>query len=342
MLTLLQITERSQVAEARRLVSTEAFAIDFDEEGAGKLALVVTEAGTNLLKHAGGGSIIIRSLVSNGVEGIEILALDKGPGMADLSACMRDGYSTGGSPGTGLGAIARVSDEFDIYTLPGQGTVLMARFWKSAPPTPPSNGSSRLSKRLSIEALSVPMPGEEVCGDGWWSEHAAGRAQILVADGLGHGPMAAAAAMAAQAMFRENIGRPPSTIVELMHGALRSTRGAAASITEVDLEERCVRHCGVGNIAGAVVIDQKVHRMISHNGTLGHEVRKVQEFTYPWMPGALLLLHSDGLGTQWDLGNYPGLLKKHLSVIAAVLFRDYTRGRDDATVVVAREEEEDS
>jgi hypothetical protein len=79
--------------------------------------------------------------------------------------------------------------------------------------------------------------------------------------------------------------------------------------------------------------------MVSYNGTVGHEVRKIQEFTYQWPQQGLLVMHSDGLKTQWRLDRYPGLMHKHPSLIAGVLYRDFNRGRDDVTVLVAREEE---
>ena len=75
--------------------------------------------------------------------------------------------------------------------------------------------------------------------------------------------------------------------------------------------------------------------MVSYNGTVGHEVRKIREFTYLWPKGGLLVMHSDGLGTQWRLDRYPGLIARHPSLIAGVLYRDFNRGRDDVTVLVA-------
>jgi hypothetical protein len=76
--------------------------------------------------------------------------------------------------------------------------------------------------------------------------------------------------------------------------------------------------------------------MTSHNGTLGHELRKIQEFSFPWEPESLLIMHSDGLGSRWDLSQYPGIMRKHASMIAAVLYRDFERQRDDVTVLVAK------
>jgi anti-sigma regulatory factor (Ser/Thr protein kinase) len=318
------------------MATTEAGRLGLADSDAAKLSLAVTEIGTNLVKHAGGGEIILRRIESALWRGIEVLALDRGPGMRDVDECMRDGFSTGGSPGTGLGAIARVADQFDIYTYPGRGTALMARFQAGM-----AQPADVRTDRIEIEAIVIPKSGETIAGDAWASGPVRHGAQILVADGLGHGPLAGAAAGAAVKAFHECLGESPTALIETMHGALRSTRGAAAAVAEIDTERGAVRFAGVGNIASAVMIDDRVHRMVSHNGTLGHELRKVHEFTYPWMRGALLIMHSDGLTTHWDLAAYPGLRLRHPSVIAAVLYRDHSRGRDDVTVLVARQEEEE-
>jgi hypothetical protein len=118
--------------------------------------------------------------------------------------------------------------------------------------------------------------------------------------------------------------------------ALRSTRGAAAAVVKIDRSTGRAAFAGVGNIA-ATITGEKVHRMVSHNGIVGHEFRRVQEFLYPWTPESLIVMASDGLMTQWTLDPYPGLLSHHLSIAAAVLYRDFSRGRDDTTVVIARE-----
>jgi hypothetical protein len=77
--------------------------------------------------------------------------------------------------------------------------------------------------------------------------------------------------------------------------------------------------------------------MVSRNGTAGHIAPKVQEFHYPVPSGAIMVMFSDGLGTHWDLRAYPGLLQRSAAVIAGVLYRDFSRRKDDVTVVVARE-----
>jgi len=179
------VTEESQVGEARRAAAILAASLGFDAIGCGEVALVVTEAANNQLKHARRGKIVLRPLEEDGVVGIEILALDQGAGMADVRRCQLDGFSTATSPGTGLGAMARLADFLDLYSLPQAGTALVARLWARAP------RPALLRHNLQVAALSLPKQGQEVCGDNWAVHQDRRRTLCLVVDGLGHGPLAA-------------------------------------------------------------------------------------------------------------------------------------------------------
>jgi anti-sigma regulatory factor (Ser/Thr protein kinase) len=299
-----------------------------DETGVGKVALLVTELGTNLVKHAVGGQIIISEV---GEQGVEVLSLDRGPGITNVTECMRDGYSSAGSPGTGLGALARLSSEYDIHSVPHKGTSVVVRLTRENSP------AARRAKNVKTGVVCIPKPGEEQCGDGWAVVTLPDRYLCAVADGLGHGPLAAKASAEALRCFREQSHRAPKEIVERVHDAIRGTRGAAFAVAQVNPRENVVRFSGVGNI-GATVLEGPVSRhMVSQNGTAGSEVRRVTEFTYPWSETALLIMHSDGLLTRWDLSLYPGLVARDPSLVAGVLYRDFSRGADDSTVVVFKE-----
>jgi anti-sigma regulatory factor (Ser/Thr protein kinase) len=327
----LPVTDISRVAEARRAATELAGRLGFSEAGVGNVALVVTEAATNLVKHATAGEILLyalRSGQSGQIGGIGMLALDRGPGMTNVAKCLRDGYSTIGGPGTGLGAIRRLATSFDIHSAPGAGTVLLARLWSEPLPARPTF--------LEVGGVSLAKPGEEVSGDEWAIAWFPERALILVADGLGHGPGAAEAAREAVHTFHEHAALTPAAIVGTIHGALRSTRGAAVAVAEIIPPQKTVRFAGVGNISGVVHSTEGSRNMVSYNGTAGHTVSKIKEFTYPWPTNALLILYSDGLATRLHPEHYPGLIKRHPDLIAATLYRDYARGRDDATVVVAQ------
>jgi anti-sigma regulatory factor (Ser/Thr protein kinase) len=301
----------------------------FDETDAGRVSLVATELATNLVKHAGGGSLLAEPFDDADGSGIELLALDKGPGMADVQRCFQDGYSTAGSPGTGLGAISRVADRHAVFSRPGQGTVIMARCRQSSRRKLPAG-------RPEIGAVSVPYPGEVECGDGWAHVSEKGRETLLVSDGSGHGAAAAKAAQIAVSYFRDNARHDLSTLATGLHRVLAATRGAALAVVRLDLVRHVAAIVGIGNISTQLVAGGKVHRMVSHNGTAGHVAPRVQEFSYPYVGRPLLIMHSDGIGTRWDLATYPGLATLHPSLIAGVLLRDHRRARDDATVVTLR------
>lgn len=328
---VLPILESSQVGEARRIALALASSLGFNETERGKVGIVVSEVATNLVKHAKEGKLILQTLEKNQIGGIEILALDKGPGISNLSECMRDGFSTAGTPGTGLGACLRLCDLFEIHSVPNLGTALLSQLYAQP------NLKQPQTNNLEIGAVYLPKIGEEVSGDAWAIQQDSHRSLLLVVDGLGHGPLAAQASIDAVRIFRENLSKSPKQILEAAHSALRSTRGAAMAIAQIDFEQQTLHFAGVGNIAATIISGEETQSLVSYNGTVGHEVRKIQEFAYPWPKNGILVMSSDGLATQWRLSRYPGLAAKHPTLIAGVLYRDFNRERDDVTVLVARE-----
>ncbi|XHX75935.1 MAG: ATP-binding SpoIIE family protein phosphatase [Stenomitos frigidus ULC029] len=324
------INESSQTGEARRTALALADRLGFKETERGKLGIVVTELANNLIRHAHGGVLLLRAIEQATTLGIEILSLDKGPGIVDVDVCLEDGYSTAGTSGNGLGAVRRLSNFFEVYSIADKGTALLAHLWADP-------AATLGEKTLEIGVVCLPKLGEDVSGDAWASQIEPHRILLLVADGLGHGPAAASASAAAVRSFQDNHHRSPPAIIEAAHGALRSTRGAALAITEIDFEQQTVCFAGIGNIAGSIFSLTNHHNLVSYNGTVGHELRKIQAFNHPWYAHGLLIMHSDGLSTQWRLDRYPGLSQKHPSLIAGVLYRDFHRERDDVTVLVAKE-----
>lgn len=323
----LAITDESGIGAARRVASAWADAMGFDPTRKGKLALVVTEAASNVFFHARGGEILLRRLQADGVPGIEVLAVDRGKGMQNFAQCAVDGYSTRGTAGTGLGSIARNSDVFDAFSLPERGTVLLAQVW---------NGTqSERAGELKCGAVCVALQGEEVTGDGYAVLTQSGRTRILLMDGLGHGQGAADATVAGLRAFYADPGLGPTESIQRLHEALRPTRGAALAVVEIEPDTQSLRFAGVGNCSGSIhdPAAQRPQGLASHNGTVGAQLPRIHEFQHRWPPDGLLILHSDGVGTRWSLDDYPGLARRHPSVIAGVLYRDFSRQRDDSTVL---------
>lgn len=315
----ISISDAAHIDAARRQIVRLASELTGDETLLGKLTVVVQEAARNLINHAGGGEL----LYSQSEGSLRLLCIDQGPGMQNVAQCLTDSYSTAGTMGAGLGAIQRMSDHFDLFSQPGQGTVLFAQFdLPGLSHVPP--------ERFSVGAVCTPYPGEEICGDAW----AIKDNRVMIADGLGHGYAASVASQKAREVFLEhNLSLPLEALLEQMHRALTSTRGGAISIAEILLEQRQVRFCGMGNVAGMILTD-KQRSMVSSNGTVGYRIGRVQSFSYPWEPDGVLLLASDGIGTKLNLSNYSGLYGRHPAVIAGLVHRDYKRLNDDATVVV--------
>jgi len=324
---ILEVSDRSHVAAVRRDATALAERRHMTADESGRIALVVTEIATNLLKHGSGGHIALNTFDDASGKGVELIALDKGNGIADIPKALVDGFSTSGTPGNGLGIIQRQANLMTIFSRPEKGTVLVARIAANDPE--PSHAAV-------IGAIAAPYPGETVCGDGWAYTPSPHGNMLLLADGSGHGPHAEHAAGIAINIFRKNASEACSRIIELIHRALAPTRGAAVAIARVDMTAKVVRYVGVGNIVGAAIIGGQVKRMVSHNGTAGMLSPRISEFTYPFDTPPTVILHSDGLTSKWNLDDYPGLSIAHPSVIAGVMFRDFRRGRDDATVLAMR------
>lgn len=312
------------MGEARRAAAAQALELGLDELARGRVALAVTEMATNLLKHAGNGQVLLAPTPDGA---LDLLALDQGPGMRGVADCLRDGVSTVGTNGGGLGAIRRAASRFDVYSQPGQGTVVYAGF---AAPL-----ASAIARPL-YAGLSLAKQWEGVCGDAWSAAPRPAGMDFVVADGLGHGPEAHVAACRAIGLWDAH-GRSqgPAAVLEEAHRGLKGTRGAALACVRFTNNPPALTFAGLGNIGGVIVDPAlKMRQLVSYNGTAGVEARHFRAFEYPVSPLSVVVLFSDGLISRWSLEAYPGLLRRHPAVIAGVLLRDYNRERDDVTVLV--------
>lgn len=330
------VEEASQVGEARRAAIRLAESLAYDEEASGRVALVVTELGNNLVRHARQGRLLIAPVLNDqGERVVEVLSLDTGPGIANPVACMTDGYSTGGTPGTGLGAARRLSEEFDVFSQVPAGTVILARVASKrktggAPSVPPRRNV------FSVAGVALAAPRETVCGDGWSVAFDGMRALVFVADGLGHGGPAAEASVLAARVFEGAPFGAPEDVLGKVHQALRVTRGAAIAIADVTWDDRAVVFAGVGNVVGRLISGVEDRALLSQHGTAGVQVPTIRGVRYGWPLHGALIVHSDGLTTRWKLNDCLEILQHHPAVIAGWLMRDHCRGNDDATVVVLK------
>ncbi|WP_018409413.1 ATP-binding SpoIIE family protein phosphatase [Methylocystis rosea] len=324
---LLPVDDPSRVAEVRRAATQLALSQDFPEEAVGRIAIVATELATNILKHAGKGEFSINLFDDADGQGVELMALDRGPGLVDVAKCLGDGYSTFGSRGSGLGAAQRLSSVFGIYSKPSMGAAVLARFRR--------NGAASKTQFVTGSVV-VTCPGESICGDAWTATENGGKIDVLVVDGTGHGPFASEAGARALSTFSSCKNQTVAQHVERIHQGLRPTRGAAVGLARLTVASGQVEFCGVGNISGAIIGAAEARSLVSYNGMAGNGTPTIRTFQYSLAPGGVIILHSDGLSARWNVAQYPGLFGAHPALIAGVLARDYRRGRDDATVVVLR------
>ena len=327
---LLRIKDSSQVGEARRLACSLWSKLSNDELRLAQVALIATELATNLIKHTNGagGCLILCPVYETAALGMDILAIDQGPGIANMAEALRGGYSTTGSSGVGLGAVGRLSSVFDIFSGAGKGTGVLSRVLVPWP--------SEIPPALNVGTVCLPIDGEAECGDAWAVKQATSSTLLLLADGLGHGPNAAEAANLAVTIFKNAALASPLELLRQIHSGLGKTRGAAVAVADICFATQVISYAALGNIVGRIFCGAKSQTMVGCNGTAGFEARNIVEFCYPWPEGGRVVLHSDGLKTHWHLDDYPGLAQRHPALIAGVLFRDHRRPHDDCLVVVAK------
>ncbi|MFJ9606171.1 ATP-binding protein [Kitasatospora sp. NPDC101176] len=377
-------------------------------ERVAEVGLAVSEAATNLRRHAVDGSLLLRVVRTDSEAAVEFVALDSGPGMADVPRSLTDGVSSGGTLGIGLGAIVRLADTFDVHSLPGRGTAMTARFWNHTP----GGRRAAAGREAVVAGVTRPMSGQELCGDAWaarpvrvappagpdrapagagagrsrrqtadgtvldWSvltgaarrpaqpplqdpgtpvsspggpirstgpvgstaDPTTGAFLVMFVDGLGHGPLAAKAALDAVAAFRRSVARTPEAVLSDVHGALRAGRGGAVAVALVEPAAQRIGFCGVGNISTFVVAPSTGTRrsLPSAPGIVGHQMPALHTVRHRLAPGSAVVMHSDGLTDRWQAQAFAGVLE-HLPVTAAAhLLREAGVRRDDAGVLVAK------
>ena len=319
----LRVEEPSAAAACRGAALALASRLDFPAVRADQVALAVTEAASNLHKHASQGAMLLRISREGGRPGIEMVTIDAGPGVQDTGAALRDGHSTSGTLGIGLGAIRRLADFYDLYSAPGHGTVLVARFWPQ-----PRPGQARYA------GLVRPITGETECGDTFGVAETDSSITGVLCDGLGHGPLAATAAMEAVTAMLEEPAAEPAVLVERAHRRMSHTRGGAIGVVQVT--GPVIRFAGLGNIVAMTLADGARKGMLSVPGIAGHQARTIRQFEYDAPPGAAIILHSDGISHRWEPRLLPGLNARDPLVIGAALLAKAGTRRDDAGVLVLK------
>lgn len=342
----LEIKDEAHVGTARRVVHRFASGLGFDEKALAEIDIVVQEIGMNAARYATNGGWLHYTTPLGSTHGLELFYWDTGPGIYDLDRAIRDGVSTSGSLGAGLGAIRRLTDEFDVYSTvrvtsrlsfserrTSHGTAILVRKWVAGALDDEMKGSME-ARRFGV--WTRRHPGEEVSGDAYFIRTRNRATLLAVIDGLGHGEGAKEAADVAQDALDEWQGEPLDELLHAAHDALRSTRGAVIGAALIDEAKSRFHFAGVGNIMVRVFNGPEHISPLSTNGTLGARLGRLRVWSYSWSPGTTVIMASDGLSAAWDIESYPGLLGRCPQLMAGVLMRDYGRDADDATVLVAR------
>ncbi len=327
----INLPDRTYQASVRSEMRRIAESIGFTGHRMGELEIIIAELTSNISKHTrAGGYFLVRPLTGE-MPGIEIISIDEGPGIRMASDMMKDGLSTTRTLGQGLGAIQRLASVFDIFSLTGWGTILLTRTYIK------KTDKARASKSLHVYGLNVNKPGESVSGDAWHFIQTARNTRIMIIDGLGHGVSAKQAADEAIQNFISEPGATPTDQLHSLHPALKRTRGGVVNVVYLDETNNQLSYSGVGNISMKVISANSSKGCFSYNGIVGHIMPSViNNHILQWQPNDLIILHSDGISGRWDLGKYPGILTHHPLLLCAAIYKDHTRGTDDATVVVAK------
>lgn len=325
--TWLRLEEASGVGTTRRAATALGTRLGLSQSRRDELAIVVTELATNIVNHVGHGTIVLRPALEIVGPGIDVLSIDDGPGIRAVRAAVRDGTSTAGTLGVGLGAVVRLADRCDVYTQRGIGTVVLVTISEQRTATAPPRTA----------ALIRPLTGETESGDAWAIVQERGIRRLLLVDGLGHGPLAARAAQQATRTFAQlPIAATVTTVLEAIHRDLAATRGAAAAVVRIVLATGEVTFAGAGNVSTFIVGGERRETLLSAPGILGHQIRHVREITAHADAEAAVVMHSDGLSEKWSMDDYPNVLSFPPDMLAGALMRDVATRRDDAGVLVSR------
>ena len=325
-----QIDDRSLVAFIKREIHNLAVNNGFSTHRAAEVDIIVSELTSNLIKYAERGELLYRIHAGeNGTE-IQIYCIDNGAGIDNLQRIMNDGFSTANTLGQGLGAIKRLSNEFQIFSIRNWGTVQYIRIANTTQDMPER-------KTLDFAAIQVCLPGEVVCGDGYHVKYTTGGFQIFVGDGLGHGANANIAVEEAIKAFRICREKDPAEIIRDIHSSVRKTRGLVATIATVDYKSAQWTICGVGNISTRIFNGVESKTYTPYNGIVGHNIpRTINNTIVPYEKHQTIVMHSDGVKNRWNLSDLQSIMKYEPEMIAAALYKDQMRGTDDATVFVGK------
>jgi len=344
------ISDISDIGNQRREAVALGKEVGFSPIDSEEIAILITEMITNMIDHGGaqGRVIMCRVQDKDKNQGIELWAIDNGPGLTDLYQAFKDGYSSKHSLGFGLGTIQRFSDEIEtgIETIPKefqeingsgtvQGLVICSRKWLA------QNRWIGRNRNITIGAASRPKPGERINGDSFLIRHLSSTQTLtVVADGLGHGINAHEASQLAVKSIEAKASLPLPEIIKHTHKKLIGTRGATVGAALIQTDLNKVSFVGMGNIEARIITPQNKHALISLGGIVGLKIRSPRVYEYEYGADEFLALYSDGINSSWqnDCENWD----EHPQKIAEYILNKFSRDHDDATILIIKFSPENS
>jgi anti-sigma regulatory factor (Ser/Thr protein kinase) len=327
------ISSPAEVIAIRRISKEMAKDIGFDERVQEEIVLVVSELASNIIKYASRGIVTLTPVDLSQKNGLMIEASDRGPGFNENTA-LKDGFSSSGTLGCGLGAVNRMMDEFDIYTDEnGQtGTRIVCKRWLRDKSRSTSSGQCP----FDIGIVSKPKHGETVNGDSFVIKHGNEQSLIAVIDGVGHGRLAHQAAQSARYYIEGHSELPFMDIFRGVDRACRSSRGVVMALASFDWNQMKLTFASVGNIEVKVFGAQEKFKFIVRRGIVGKNAPNPVITENDWRTDYVLALHSDGLSTHWNWNDFPDHSDRSAQFIAEHMHRALEKNNDDTTLIIVK------
>lgn len=328
------VSQYADIISARQFAKLLADDLGFDESNQEEISIIVTELSTNLIKHAIRGKLSIMPGMHNGNRGVMIISEDDGPGF-DFEEALKDGMSTRNTLGFGLGAINRLSHELE-YGKKHQNSVgsqIICKKWLK-PKTYVPIKSTR--EKVDIGVVTSPKPGQTVNGDQIIILNEENTTLVAVIDGVGHGIFAHKAACAAKQYVESHSILPIKSIFHGVERACYATNGVVMALALINWSSMKLVFGSIGNINARIGNNDEKFDLIVRRGILGRHAPDPYISEGNWKLGMSLVLHSDGLTSQWNWSSYTQYLQKPSQFIAEQMFRDLHSENDDATLVFVK------
>lgn len=313
------------------------------------LATVVAELGSNILKYAGHGHIRIQHLRSGYLSGVDIVAEDAGPGIADLALAMEEHYSSSGTLGLGLTGVRRMVSEFHIQSAPGLGCRVQVRKWMSTTPTgtlpmlppvplypvmptPPVMAPALV---LDTAELNRPCYPEVLSGDETVLHPFPDGLLVVCIDVSGHGKHAHALAQLLAETARTAATPHLEPLLQRMHQCCIGTLGAAAAVAFVHMARSELLFAGVGNIRIRCV-GATPWSGITRDGVLGERFPTPHVQRFPLHTNDVVLLYTDGIRETNSIRMLKQARLGSAQQIAEHVLQEGGKTSDDASCIVLK------